>query len=283
MGSKLPYEGIRVVEFHATLLSGRLAGLLFADQGAEVVILSSHNVKDNGLKLTDGDDNAERAVNDFLNRNKIRPAKYTSDEETKILSGADVIIVDGEASVQREAHQIVLHVVAALPGDKVFGHLPHDCDEGLLLALTGFFTDMALSWFLDRPVIYTPLKICSVYAGVIGADAIAAALIDRTRNGNIGREIHASRLAAGLSAIGALSLNISGPGLPKHLESVKISHLRKGVSLDEMNEHIKEATNSPEKQLWLEQHLFPFGAPYHSKDGTKFSSYIRERKRKNLM
>ena len=69
--------------------------------------------------------------------------------------------------------QIVLHVVAALPGDKVFGDLPHDCDEGLLLAVTGFFTDMALSWFLDRPVIYTPLKICSVYAGVIGAVATA--------------------------------------------------------------------------------------------------------------
>ena len=67
----------------------------------------------------------------------------------------------------------MLHVVAALPGDKVFGDLPHDCDEGLLLAVTGFFTDMALSWFLDRPVIYTPLKICSIYAGVIGAVATA--------------------------------------------------------------------------------------------------------------
>ena len=42
------------------------------------------------------------------------------------------------------------------------------------MALTGFFTDMALSWFLDRPVIYTPLKICSIYAGVIGAVATAA-------------------------------------------------------------------------------------------------------------
>ena len=280
--NKLPYEGIRVVEYKATLLSGRLTGLLFADQGAEVIILSSDNAKSNGRKLTDGDEKAEKAVNDFLNRNKIRPTKYTSGEETKILNGADVIIVDGETVVRKEPHQIVLHIVAALPGDKVFGHLPHDCDEGLLLALTGFFTDMALSWFLDRPVIYTPLKICSVYAGVIGADAIAAALIDRTRNGNIGREIHASRLAAGLSAIGALSLNISGPGLPKHLESVKISHLRKGVSLDEMNAHIKEATNSPGKQLWLEQHLFPFGAPYRSKDGTKFSSYISEREQRSI-
>ena len=187
MAPNLPYQGIRIVELNAALLSGRLSGLLFADQGAEVVILNAE-VR-NGTKLTDGDEKSEKAVNDFLNRNKIRPTSYTKDEEENLLKRADIIIVDGERNVKREPHQIVLHVVAALPGDKLFGHLPHDCDEGLLLALTGFFTDMALSWFLDRPVIYTPLKICSIYAGVIGADATAAALIDRTRNGGKGREI----------------------------------------------------------------------------------------------
>ena len=266
MAPNLPYQGIRIVELNADLLSGRLTGLLFADQGAEVVILNCG--EKNGSRLTDGDEKSEKAVNDFLNRNKVRPASYTKEEEEKLLKAADVIIVDGERNIDRAPHQIVLHVVAALPGDKLFGHLPHDCDEGLLLALTGFFTDMALSWFLDRPVIYTPLKICSIYAGVIGADATAAALIDRTRNGGKGREIHASRLAAGLSAIGALSLNISGPALPNHLESVKISHFRRGISKEEMEEHIKVATNDSSKQLWLEQRLFPFGSPYHSKDGT---------------
>ena len=266
MAPNLPYQGIRVVELNAALLSGRLTGLLFADQGAEVVILNAEVT--NAAKLTDGDEKSEKAVNDFLNRNKIRPTTYTQEEKEKLLKSADVILVDGEKHVPREAHQIVLHVVAALPGDKLFGHLPHDCDEGLLLALTGFFTDMALSWFLDRPVIYTPLKICSIYAGVIGADAVAAALIDRTRNGNKGRVIHASRLAAGLSAIGALSLNITLPNSAKHLESVKISHFRRGISIPEMEEHIKAATNDASKQLWLEQRLFPFGSPYHSKDGT---------------
>ena len=34
----------------------------------------------------------------------------------------------------------------------------------------------------------------------------------------------------GLSAIGALSLDIGGPSLPKHLESVKVSHIRQGCS-----------------------------------------------------
>ena len=50
--------------------------------------------------------------------------------------------------------------------------------------------------------------------------------IDRGRNGGVGRDVHASRLAGGLSAIGALSLGIGGEGLPKHLEAVKVSHVR---------------------------------------------------------
>ena len=79
----------------------------------------------------------------MLNRNKVQPKEYATDEGRDILNGADVIIVDGDVVVPKQRHQIVLHVVAALPGDKVFGHLPHDCDEGLLLALTGFFTGMS--------------------------------------------------------------------------------------------------------------------------------------------
>ena len=45
--------------------------------------------------------------------------KYTTEEGRKILKGADVIIVDGDSIVPKEIHQIILHVVAALPGDEV--------------------------------------------------------------------------------------------------------------------------------------------------------------------
>ena len=74
---------------------------------------------------------------------------------------------------------------------------------------------MDMMGWLDRPVTYTPLKLCSIYAGLIGANACAAALVDRLRCGQ-GREIHASRIAGGLSAIGALCLKQTG--LPAHLE-----------------------------------------------------------------
>ena len=66
---KLPFEGLRVVELDAYLISGRLTGMLFADQGAEVVILSSGKAANSKVtKLTDGDEVCEKRANDMLNR-----------------------------------------------------------------------------------------------------------------------------------------------------------------------------------------------------------------------
>ena len=118
-------------------------------------------------------------------------------------------------------------------------------------------------------MVYTPVRLCSIYAAVTGAVACAAALTDRERTG-LGREIHASRLAAGIAAIGALSLTVDGPNLPKHLVSAKISQLRQGLDLDEFETIRKDAVSNPLKQLWLEQRLFPLASPYACKDGSLF-------------
>ena len=148
-------------------------------------------------------------------------------------SSADVLIVDGpstalrhDVAVSRPETQIVLRVTAALPGDEVYGHLAATCSEDLLNALVGIFTDMlTLGRLLGRPVVYTPLPICSVYAGVHGAIAVGAALADRERSGK-GREIVASRLAGGLSAIGALTLTSSG--IPPHLAPARLPGIAGG-------------------------------------------------------
>ena len=249
---RLPYEGVRIIE-NGNLLSGRLAGLLFADQGAEVLVI---------------DPKEDADVDSYLNRNKI--AISAADVS---LSSADIIIVDGsDDSIPRLPHQIMMRTVAALPGDTRFGHLPDDIDEDYLSALTGFFTDMDMMGWLDRPVTYTPLKLCSIYAGVIGANACAAALVDRLRCGQ-GREIHASRIAGGLSAIGALCL--TQKGLPAHLDPVPaiykassdILSKRKGIEASELEEYKQAAIADPTKQAWLFQRLYPFMAPYKCKDG----------------
>ena len=103
---RLPYAGIRIIELSETL-TGRLAGLLFADQGAEVLI-----ARDVEFEADEHDE--------FLDRNKYSIACG----QLADTSSADVIILDGETEVDRASGQIVLRGGAALRGDTVYGDLP---------------------------------------------------------------------------------------------------------------------------------------------------------------
>ena len=245
--SQLPYQGIRIIE-KSTTLTGRLIGLLFADQGADVF-----------LERAAGTPPGEH--DGYLDRGKAAVPVGGLTETTS----ADVLIVDGNAGVVRADRQIVLRVTAALPGDEVYGHLAADCSEDLLNALVGIFTDMlTLGRLLGRPVVYTPLPICSVYAAVNGAIAIGAALADRERSGK-GREIVASRLAGGLSAIGALTLTSSG--IAPHLAPARSFGLPEGLTADQFQEIVREAARNPAKQLWLAQRFSPLASPFTSADG----------------
>ncbi len=241
-----PYRGVRILEKSGTL-AGRLAGLLFADQGAEVYVERSEP--------------SERFDDTYFDRGKTQlPARGLEDT-----ASADVIIVDGEVAVDRAAHQIVLRITAALPGDEAYGYLPHDCSDDLLNAITAFYTDMSITGpMLGRPVIYTPLPLASVYAGVNGAVGTGAALVDRTRTG-LGREVTASRIAGGLSAIGALSLTVGG--LPDFLTPIQVGGLPPGLSPAEFGEIVAKASSEPRWQLWLEQRFAPLAAPYRTLDG----------------
>ena len=246
--SQLPYHGIRIIEKSATL-TGRLIGLLFADQGAEVFI---ERAVERPLSEHDG----------YLDRGKCAvPNGGLADT-----SSADVLIVDGTAAaVGRPKEQIVLRVTAALPGDEAYGHLAADCSEDLLNALVGIFTDMlTLGRLLGRPVVYSPLPICSVYAAVNGAIAIGAALADRERSGK-GRELVASRLAGGLSAIGALTLTSSG--IAPHLAPARSFGLPEGLTAEQFQDIVQQARRSPAKQRWLAQRFSPLASPFTSSDG----------------
>lgn len=238
--------GVRVLELSDTL-AGRLAGQLLADQGAEVFLAR-------GPGATQFDDK-------YFDRGKtILPPGSLADT-----SSADVIIVDGDRPVKRLPHQVVMRVYAALPGDEAYGDLPVDCSEDLLNALVGFYTDMSITGpILGRPVIYTPLPLCSIYAGVNGAIGISAALVDRTRTG-LGREVQASRLAGGLSAIGALT--VTNEGLPAHFAGVQVGGLPLGMSAELFTRVTTKAQTDATEQLWLEQRFAPLAAPYVCKDG----------------
>ena len=243
---RLPYASVRVLELSQTL-TGRLTGLLLADQGAEVYAKRPQ-------PSTQFDDAY------FDRGKKLLPAGALADT-----SSADVIIVDGDVPVKRLPHQTVMRVVAALPGDQDYGFLPPDCSEDLIGALVGFFTNMSVTGpMLGRPVIYTPLPLASVYAGVNGAVAVAAVLVDRERTG-LGREVHASRIAGGLSATGALALTSSG--LPPHLAPIAIGGLPPGLEPEQAKVIMANARAEPAGQLWLEQRVAPLSAPYRCADG----------------
>jgi crotonobetainyl-CoA:carnitine CoA-transferase CaiB-like acyl-CoA transferase len=248
--SRLPYENVRIIEQSATL-TGRLVGLLFADQCAEVFVERIER----GVAATAGEHDA------YLDRGKIAvPPAGLSDT-----SSADVIIVDGTGPTSRAAAQILLRVTAAIPGDDTYGHLAADCSEDLLNALVGIFTDMAgFGRALGRPVIYTPLPICSVYAGVLGAIAVGAAIVDRERTG-AGREIIASRLAGGLSAIGALTLTSSG--IPPHLAPASLGGTLGGLAPARLQEILQEAARGSARELWLAQRRSPLASPFVAADG----------------
>jgi crotonobetainyl-CoA:carnitine CoA-transferase CaiB-like acyl-CoA transferase len=245
--SRLPYEHVRIIEKSSTL-TGRLVGLLFADQGAEVFCgrVAAHH---------------ETEHDAYLDRGKTRvPVDALADS-----SSADVLIVDGTNSVTREPGQILLRVTASIPGDEAYGHLAADCSEDLLNALVGIFTDMSiLGRALGRQVIYTPLPICSVYAAVHGAIAVGAALVAREGSGT-GREMVTSRLAGGLSAIGALTL--TSDGIPEHLAPARIGGLPEGLSPERFQELVGAAMSDPERELWLMQRYAPFSSPFSAADG----------------
>jgi crotonobetainyl-CoA:carnitine CoA-transferase CaiB-like acyl-CoA transferase len=243
-----PLQSLRVIE-RSTVLSGRLAGLLLADQGADVFVERGGGSTPGGL------DDA------FFDRGKIAVPPGSADDT----SSADIVIVDGGAQVVRAPHQMLVRIMAALPGDEAYGDLPHDCSEDLINAISGFFTNMSVSGpILNRSVIYTPVPLPSVYCAVNAAVAVVAALVDRQRTG-LGREILASRLAGGLSAIGALS--ITSKGLPRHLEPIVIGGLPPGMGPDQFRTFVADAIRDPERQIWLERRFAPFSTPYRARDG----------------
>jgi crotonobetainyl-CoA:carnitine CoA-transferase CaiB-like acyl-CoA transferase len=245
--SQLPYAGIRIVELSATL-SGRIVGLLFVDQGAQVWC---------------SNDSARvgQEVGAYLDRGK----QIVSTSALSDIGDADLLIVEGDAAVQRRSSQIVLRITAALPGDELYGHLAANCSEDLLGATLGFFTDMALTGpALGRPVIYSPLPVSSIYTGVNGAVAVAAALAQRLRTGR-GCEITASRLAGGLSAIGALA--VTNAGLPPHLAPAPRPPVPKGMTPEDFAAILRDAAGNEERRSWLEHRMIPFGVPYRAADG----------------
>jgi crotonobetainyl-CoA:carnitine CoA-transferase CaiB-like acyl-CoA transferase len=261
---RTPFAGLRVVEL-GTTLAARLAGLLFADQGAQVLVARPGiDARRTAAPACAGADPTLgfEHLDPYLDRGKTL-LETAGDEEAAV---ADLVLVDGDRPlVHAPPSRIVVRVLAALPDDPYYGHWKADCSEDLLSATLGLYTDMAITGrLLGRPVIYTPLPLSSVYTAVIAAVAAGAALLERLHSGR-GREILASRLAGGLSAVGALGLKQTG--LPAHLDIAPPAPVPAGLAADAFAALIAQARDSAERQAWLERRLVAVGMPYRTLDG----------------
>jgi crotonobetainyl-CoA:carnitine CoA-transferase CaiB-like acyl-CoA transferase len=146
-----------------------------------------------------------------------------------------------------------------VPGDEEID-LPWDASDDLLNALVGFYTDLGVtSRLLGNDVTYTPLPLCSVYAAVLGVTAVCAALADRQRSG-AGRAIVIPRLAAGLSAIGVLAMELHG--IEPHLMPPGLLSLP-----PELVSEVPKARASEAHMIWLVNRLNPTAGCYRSSDG----------------
>jgi crotonobetainyl-CoA:carnitine CoA-transferase CaiB-like acyl-CoA transferase len=216
--------------------AARLMGLLLADQGANVY--------------------RERGSSDVA-------APYLDRGKRVKQDGQEYQVVIGDLSSFKDwnnggGSQIRVGITAALPGDG----LEQGATEDELNGLAGFYTDLAVTKaMLGFKQLYTPLPLCSTYAGVIGAVSIMSQLIRMKKTGTgKGCDITVSRLAAGLSAIGALALDVDG--LPEHLTPKSLLSLPPALI-----PHIEKSRADPKYFEWLKRRLSPFAGCFECKDG----------------
>ncbi|RDS80865.1 hypothetical protein DWU98_13045 [Dyella monticola] len=239
--SQSPFAHLRVQQ-QSTTLAGRLAGLLLADQGAEVY-------------ASDYPANAHEGIDEYLDRGKTLLPVAALEK----LVDADIVIIDGDRLPSLHLNQITLGFTAVAPGEHDID-VPDNASDDLLNALLGFYTDLGITSRLLGPVVtYTPLPLCSIYAAVLGACAVSAALVHRQKAG-VGTAIVVPRLAAGLSAIGVLAMKLDG--LKSHLVPPQLLGLP-----PEIIAALPDARKTEDGMLRLLNELNPTAGCYRTSDG----------------
>ncbi|MEG8179443.1 hypothetical protein GZH49_12980 [Nocardia terpenica] len=205
-GTISPLAGLRVVEF-GHYLAGPLTGVLLADQGADVLTVAP--------PTGSGLDPATTAI---LRRGKRVQSADLRDRDARAavrdrVEQADVVIENFRPGVM-DRLGFGYEQVAAINPAVIYLSLPgfsrHDDRaampgwEGVIAAACGFYTDLSLPGaVLDAPPTYTPLPLPSIYAGVHGAIAVAAAVFARLGHG-AGDRIEVPLLDAAMSAAAGL-------------------------------------------------------------------------------
>lgn len=230
----IPLGGVRVLELTGGL-AGQIAGMLLADQGADVIAFRDRAAGDEIHAVVDRNKN-------IVAFNKDCPASET--DLIKLLSGVDILLLDGENTVQSCAHGkllglaqkhtgLIVSRISAFAESDGFG-AAEKVDDGHIAAMTGQFTDVhLLRQLFGLDPVYTPLPLASVYAAVHAVTASVLALNERDRSA-VGAKIEINRLGSALSAMTSMYQRIEPqaarydtPRLPIALRSVALPIVRK--------------------------------------------------------
>lgn len=196
-----PLHGVRVLSYGGKW-AGRLASLLLADQGAEVIELSHPESTETpeARLLMRGKMEARLDLKDAAARNKVLGLAETAD-----------IVIDNLGLGRARKFGIGYRDVSGANGEVVYVALPGFGDgdpmadlpawEGTISASFGVYTNVpALGKLLGTPPIFTALPMASAYAGVHASIAATFAYLHRLNTGT-GQRLEVPLADAVLSAM----------------------------------------------------------------------------------
>ena len=209
-----PLAGVRVVDF-GHYIAGPLAGMLLADQGAEVIKIDRPGTRSAGA----GD-----PADAMYNRGKTRVELDLKSEDgvaaaRRLIAAADVVIENFRPGVMDRlglGAQVVTGrhprlVYLSLPGfaSTDLGKANIRAFEGVLNAACGLYTDLdSTGRLVGAPPVYTPVPLASTYGAIHGALAVTLALHARAGSGR-GEVIEVPLLSAALAATGILLYRVA--------------------------------------------------------------------------
>jgi crotonobetainyl-CoA:carnitine CoA-transferase CaiB-like acyl-CoA transferase len=242
-------SGIRVVEFEGWT-AGSLLGMLFADQGAEVIRVARP-----------GDPILSGAGSQMLARGKkslVLDLQIPADKEVakRLATTADIVIENLRpgaldefgvgCTALRGINPRLVHI--NLPGfaSSDATHASVAAYDGIIAATLGMFTEInLLKPTFEMDPVYTPLALPSIYGAVQGAIACNAALIARDKTGH-GASLEVPLASAAAMAMSSIYMKVDGA--PEHYQTPRLPQFVKSFVLPMVRRFVR---HSSKRQQWL--------------------------------
>jgi crotonobetainyl-CoA:carnitine CoA-transferase CaiB-like acyl-CoA transferase len=254
----IPLKNTKVIDF-GCYYAGPLAGMLLADQGAEVI----------AIEPIDGPI-FKHPANTILGRNKSHlrlNLKEASDLQSvkRLIQSSDILIENFSPGVMQNLGLGVDDALALNP-NLVYISLPGFSDEtllekgqkafeGVIAAAMGHYTDVhAIRQTFGLDPVFTGLPLSSVYAGVHAAAAAVMALREIKQGRKVGH-IKVPLDAASLSAMTSMFLKVSHE--PQRFKTPRLPSMVKHLALPILKAWAKTGTFAQQKILDIARNAYP--------------------------